>query len=237
MTPEGAVTRTADGLSTATSRRRPRRAAACDRATVIPLHRVAAPLVALLAVGALAGCSQEAADAPVVGSAPAGAVTATPTTPAASLAGATPTPVTTRSLPLPEQTELSRTFTVDGASAFAAYFTQVLNYANGTGDPALLLSISDAGCSGCRYQADVIDEYRARGYSSTGFEIQFTGTRVDSWDAAKGEIGLTVSTTKTAFETTDLHGRVVGSAPSVPNGEFWLDLNWSDGRWIVWEVE
>ena len=121
MTPEGAVTRTADGLSTATSRRRPRRAAACDRATVIPLHRVAAPLVALLAVGALAGCSKETADAPAAGSVPAGAITATatPTTPAASPAGATPTPVTTRSLPLPEQTELSRTFTVDGASAFA----------------------------------------------------------------------------------------------------------------------
>lgn len=231
------VTRTADRLSTDAVRRCLREPRPCDRAAVIQLHRAAAPLVTLAATGLLVGCSNETVAAPVASSttaATSGPV-ATPTPSATPVV--TPTPVATKDFPVPEQDDLSRTFTVDGAGTFAAYFTRVLNYSRATGDPTLLRSISQADCQGCEYYAAVIDEYRSKGYSSDGFIIQFTGTRVDSWDPDTGEIGLTILITRPAFNTTDRDGHVLGSAPAESNGEFWIDLKWVEGHWMVWEVQ
>ncbi|MFD0483747.1 DUF6318 family protein [Kineococcus sp. GCM10028916] len=204
---------------------------------MIQLHRAAAPLVALAATGLLVGCSNETVAAPVASStttATSGPV-ATPTPSATPVA--TPTPVATKDFPVPEQDDLSRTFTVDGAGTFAAYFTRVLNYSRATGDPTLLRSISDPNCGGCTFYAAEIDEYRSKGYSSDGFIVQFTGTRVDSWNPEAGEIGLTILITRPAFDTTDSRGNILGSEEGESNGEFWIDLNWVDDHWVVWEVQ
>jgi hypothetical protein len=207
---------------------------------VIQLHRAVAPLAAFAAAGLLVGCSNEPAAAPVVSSASAAtaepAVTPTASTPAATPA-ATPTSVATADFPVPEQDDLSRTFTVDGASTFAAYFTRVLNYARATGDPTLLRSISDPRCSGCTFYAAEIDEYRTRGYASKDFLLQFTGTRVESWDPEGGRISLTVTMTRPAYNTTDREGNVIGSAPAESDAEGRMDLRWIEGHWVAWEVE
>ncbi|WP_380156993.1 DUF6318 family protein [Kineococcus sp. R86509] len=204
---------------------------------MIQLHRAAAPLVTLAATSLLVGCSNETVAAPIASStttATSGPV-ATPTPSETALAA--PTSVATAEFPLPEQDDLSRTFTVDGAGTFAAYFTRVLNYSRATGNPALLRSISDPDCGGCTYYAEVIDEYRTKGYTSKGFLLQFTGTRVESWDPEDGKISLTVTMTRPAFETTDRDGSILGSAPAESDAEARIDLKWFEGHWVVWEVE
>ena len=231
------VTRTADRLSTDAVRRYPEGSRTCDRAAVIQLHRTAGPLVALAAAGVLVGCSNEPAAAHVASSTTTATSEPTATPTPSATAVATPTPVATRDFPVPEQDELSRTFTVDGDGTFAAYFTRVLNYSRATGDPALLRSIAHPDCDGCEYRAAVIDEYRTKGYTTGGFVIQFTGTQVDSWDPGSGEIGLTVTITRPEYDTTDRDGHVIGSAPAESDGTFWIDLKWIDDHWTVWEVQ
>lgn len=203
---------------------------------MIQLRPLTATVAGFACLSLLAGCSNE--ETPPAAEMPSTATSAATSTehPAASADETEPVDVGAAP-PAPVLDEVATTFTVDGASSFASYFVQVLNHDRAAGDPSLLRSISDVECAGCRFHADVIDEYRSRGYSSPGFTLQFTGTRVDSWDPQSGEIGLTVDISRPAFQTIDDEGLPIGAATANPSTEFWIDLNWEHDRWVVWEVE
>lgn len=206
---------------------------------MIQLHRAVAPLVALAATGLLVGCSNETVAAPVTSS----TTTATSgpvATPTPSKTRATPlrsTPTTTRSLPAPELSELGTTFTQDGASAFAGYYVQVLNYSRNTGDVELLRSISDPGCSGCDYDVQEVTGYLTHGYSHVGLETRFRETWFTSWDPASGEIQMDVTVDRAPHVIVDASGHEVEQVPGLTGETFFLWLKWLNGHWMVWEAK
>lgn len=206
---------------------------------MIQLHRAAAPLVALAATGLLVGCSNETVAAPVASStttATSGPV-ATPTPSETQETSPRSAPTTTRSLPAPELSELGTTFTQDGASAFAGYYIQVLNYSRNTGDVALLHSISDSGCSGCDYDIREITGYLTHGYEHVGLETRFRETWFRSWDPAIGEIQMDVTVDRPPHVIVDASGHEIEQVPGLTGETFFLWLKWIDGHWIVWEAE
>lgn len=214
---------------------------------VIPARPLAATAAGLVLAGLLAGCSQEGPAAP----APAATAPSTPTatpgethhehdgahTAEAPRETPTPTPTATRDLPRPELSDVGKTFTEDGASTFAAYFTRVMNHARATGDSSLLRSISTEDCGGCGTYADEVDMYRERGYTSTGTILQFQGTHILSWDPTSGETDMDIDLTRPAHQLLAADGSLIEDVPAQADLTGYLWLKWVDGHWAVREVE
>ncbi|WP_380175147.1 DUF6318 family protein [Kineococcus sp. DHX-1] len=215
---------------------------------MIPARPLVATAVGLTLVGLLAGCSQEAPAAP----APAAAATSTATstsgethhehdgaqaTVTSELRGGSTPSSATPGIATPALDERAKVQDETGASLFAAYFLRVLNHARATADSSTLRSISVESCTGCRFYADVIDEYREKGYTTPQFVLQFTGTSIDAWDPASDYAKLTVTVDRPAYSTFDRNGSMISSDEAAPNSEFWMEVAWQQGHWMALEVE
>lgn len=89
--------------------------------------------------------------------------TASPTPPATS-EPASPTPTETTSGPVePEMPDEARARSAAGAKAFVEFYWATVNYAQTTGDLALLRSMATESCSGCRGGADSIAKVYRKG--------------------------------------------------------------------------
>ena len=222
--------------TTGTGRPPPQNTRRPHRARVIrPRHATTVVLGALTA-GLLAACSggPTATGAP---SAPPAATTEPSTATPTATASATPTSVATADAPVPAFPADGNSFARDAALAFSIYYLKVLNHDRTTGDPSLLRSISDPGCSGCDYDANEIDAFRSKGYTSQGLEIQFRSATIDYWNPEEHEVALTVTTHRPPHELVDKAGKVVEHVPAQESGTFRMDLRWQDDRWTVWEVQ
>ncbi|MEW1957261.1 DUF6318 family protein [Kineococcus sp. NPDC059986] len=216
-----------------------------------PARPLLATAAGLALAGLLTSCSQEAPSAPVPAATAAAAAPTTTSgeaphhehgagsheevpTPAAT---ATSSPTSTRDLPRPELPDLGKTFTQDGASSFAVYFTRVMNHARSTGDSTLLRSLSTDDCSGCQTYADEVDMYREKGYVSTGTILQFEGTHVLSWDPASGETDMDIDLSRPAHQLLAADGSLIEDVPAESDLTGYLWLKWTDDHWVVREVE
>ena len=122
-------------------------------------------LAALVALGGLAACDgdpePEIADP-----------TSSPTAPSASPVSETTSPTASSG---PEEPPLPATATENsdlGARAFAAYWIQLVNYAQSTGDVKALKSASDRRCDGCTGLVEAIEEPYLNGGHIEGGEFR-----------------------------------------------------------------
>ncbi|MEZ0164064.1 DUF6318 family protein [Kineococcus sp. LSe6-4] len=206
-----------------------------------PARPLVATAAGLALAGLLASCSNATPPAPE----PAAPATATATGgtrhehDAGTLkATSSRTPAATISQPPPPaRDELIDVHDETGASLFAAYFLRVLNHARATGDSSTLHSISIDSCTGCKFYADVVDEYQKRGYTTPEFVLQFIGTSVDAWDPESGYARLTVTVDRPGYSTFDRSGSLISSDEADPGAEFWIEVAWRDEHWMVLEVE
>ncbi|WP_432562804.1 DUF6318 family protein [Kineococcus sp. SYSU DK003] len=206
---------------------------------MIQLRPASIAVAGLAVAGLVAGCSNETAPTVPAAAKPV-ATTPADTALEASASPDTssqPAPTATRVLPAPELSELGTTFTQDGASAFAGYYVQVLNYSRNSGDAGPLRAISDAGCSGCSYNIDEIQKMLEGGYSHVGLETRFRGTWYLQWSPDIGEIQMDVYVDRDPHVIVDENGREAAQIPGAKEASFFLWLKWVDGRWLVWETE
>ncbi|WP_432541168.1 DUF6318 family protein [Kineococcus sp. SYSU DK002] len=203
---------------------------------MIQLRPLTATATGLVCLGLLVGCSNEEA-APQAPIAAGSDTTSTERPGEAGTASFGTRPSAEALPPAPPQSELSKTFTPDGASAFAAYFEHVMNHARETGDSTLLRRISTEDCTGCAAYADEIDAYREAGYVSTGTILEFHGTRILSWDPEAGETDMDVELSRPAHQLLRSDGTLIEDVPAAPELTGYLWLKWIEGRWAVREVE
>ncbi|MEZ0490712.1 DUF6318 family protein [Kineococcus sp. TBRC 1896] len=206
----------------------------------------ARPLVATAAgtvlLGLLAACSHGQPPVPAPAApAPTATVAVTPqpehAAEAPEVSDSQTLPVTASQISTPAQDDRAKVQDETGASLFAAYFLQTLNYARATGDSSPLRSISVESCTGCEFYADVIDEYHERGYTTPQFVLQFTGTDIDAWDATAGYARLTVLVDRPAYNTLDRNGSIISSDGAAPDSKFWIEVTWRQEQWMALEVE
>lgn len=126
-------------------------------------------LCAIFAAASLSACSPTSSD-------PAPAPSSSETTPSTT---ATTTSATDPAEAAPAQTELPvprpgmDVDSVKGATAFAYYFFDVLNYTAASGDTALLKEISGPDCAYCAAFQTAIDDVNSRNQHISDYQISF----------------------------------------------------------------
>lgn len=132
------------------------------------MHLLRAAAVALAAALALTGCSDD--DPPDPPASP--SASGTPTAPSSS-ATATAQP-TQPALP-----EAATKATEAGARAFIAYYWDLINYAQVTGDVKALKKVSGPNCDGCQKGVEAVNElYESGGRAEGGaYELDISTVR------------------------------------------------------------
>ena len=148
-----------------------------------------------------------------------------PTPPATSSAATSPTTEAAPTLPL-----RASDHSPSGAKAFAAYFIEVLNYSQSTGDTSVLEGLGTSKCAGCGGYVDKIRATYDAGGSIDGGQLQVGKIRDLPADYG-AEWGGFASGTATPQVIKDGSG----GKESYDGGKFGLFVYtiWVDDAWAV----
>ena len=166
-------------------------------------------LAALCVLGALAGCSEEAAAPP----------------PLPSAATSSPTPV---ALPVPPEATPE---TPQGAAAFTRYYFDLVNSGFAQGDASAVRRVSDPACQGCTNLIEAIEEDDAPGERIEGgvFEIIFA----ESPPVENGDVIVDLQYAVTELRVVGADGKVLRTTPAEPRIDGQVRLIRRDGSWLV----
>ena len=166
-------------------------------------------LAALCVLGALAGCSEEAAAPP----------------PLPTAATSSPTPV---ALPVPPEATPE---TPQGAAAFARYYMQVLTEAFRSADAMQLRALSDPGCGGCNNFIGAVEGSAAANERTEGGE--FTVVFAESPPVEDGDVIVDLRYSRTGARVVTGDGTVRVELPPDPPIDAQMRLVRKGAGWIV----
>ena len=121
--------------------------------------------LACLCAAVLTGCNNPSPEAGRPNTAPPNSGSTSPT---ASSPMGSPKPSTGKPSVAPERPATAQGLSLAAAEAFVYHYSDLMNYASETGDPAPMLSASEAGCEACQTYADFVKVSNAANGLLTG---------------------------------------------------------------------
>ncbi|SHH34584.1 hypothetical protein SAMN05443575_3763 [Jatrophihabitans endophyticus] len=168
----------------------------------------------------------------------------TPTAPATTTrpsSSATPSPTVPTTGPNvrpgekpPTESALAKTHTPPGATEFALFWFQALDWGYATTDSTLAKQLYTVACADCARFVTVFDELRSKRQHLVGGRITPVSRHLVANDQRHpGTTVVDVKIDTEAVASVDGHGKTVERAPAKKALRYRLWLAWAKGRWAV----
>jgi hypothetical protein len=198
-------------------------------------------LVAVVVVGAVAGCTSDEAGAP----GPTITSTYEPPTQSTRPASSSPVPPPVSTGPNvrpgekpPTLDPVGRTNTNAGALAFGDYWMRTLEWGYATTDSTLAKSVFSRACGDCARFVKIFDTARDDGVHFRGGRTAVLRSLLQPNDHHNGATAVDdITVSIGALQAIDSRGRVVESDPAHPRVVYRVWLRWRADSWTVVETK